>query len=288
MRELNFESNRPLLYLVATPIGNMNEVSPRTIEVIKSVDLIACEDTRVTGKFLSLLGISKPLVSLREHNEVSSSTEVVKKILSGSKVAYMSDAGYPCISDPGARLVKLALQNNINVTAISGPNAALNALVASGLCEDHFYFHGFLDAKESVKLEELRTLANRKETLIFYESPHRIQKTLISMFTILGNRKACIARELTKKHEEYIRGGLEELSKIDPETLKGEMVIIVEGSLGEIKPDINNDEIIQIVKNFVNMGLTTKDAIKKVAEATNLNKNYIYKIYHINYYSLSI
>lgn len=282
MRELNFESNRPLLYLVATPIGNMNEVSPRTIEVIKSVDLIACEDTRVTGKFLSLLGISKPLVSLREHNEVSSSTEVVKKILSGSKVAYMSDAGYPCISDPGARLVKLALQNNINVTAISGPNAALNALVASGLCEDHFYFHGFLDAKESVKLEELRTLANRKETLIFYESPHRIQKTLISMFTILGNRKACIARELTKKHEEYIRGGLEELSKIDPETLKGEMVIIVEGSLGEIKPDINNDEIIQMVKNFVNMGLTTKDAIKKVAEATNLNKNYIYKIYHIN------
>ena len=282
MRELNFESNRPLLYLVATPIGNMNEVSPRTIEVIKSVDLIACEDTRVTGKFLSLLGISKPLVSLREHNEVSSSTEVVKKILSGSKVAYMSDAGYPCISDPGARLVKLALQNNINVTAISGPNAALNALVASGLCEDHFYFHGFLDAKESVKLEELRTLANRKETLIFYESPHRIQKTLISMFTILGNRKACIARELTKKHEEYIRGGLEELSKIDPETLKGEMVIIVEGSLGDIKPDINNDEIIQMVKNFVNMGLTTKDAIKKVAEATNLNKNYIYKIYHIN------
>lgn len=282
MRELNFESNRPLLYLVATPIGNMNEVSPRTIEVIQSVDLIACEDTRVTGKFLSMLGISKPLVSLREHNEVSSSAEVVKKILSGSKVAYMSDAGYPCISDPGARLVKLALQNNINVTAISGPNAALNALVASGLCEDHFYFHGFLDAKESVKLEELRSLANRKETLIFYESPHRIQKTLVSMFTILGNRKACIARELTKKHEEYIRGGLEELSQIDPETLKGEMVIIVEGSLGEIKPDINNDEIIQMVKNFVNMGLTTKDAIKKVAEATNLNKNYIYKIYHIN------
>ena len=282
MRELNFESKRPLLYLVATPIGNMGEVSSRTIEVIKSVDLIACEDTRVTGKFLSMLGVSQPLVSLREHNEVAASTEIVEKILSGTKVAYMSDAGYPCISDPGARLVKLALQNNINVTAISGPNAALNALVASGLCENHFYFHGFLDAKETVKLEELRTLANRKETLIFYESPHRIQKTLVSMFTILGNRKACIARELTKKHEEFIRGGLEELSQIDPETLKGEMVIVVEGSLGEIKPDINNDEIIQMVKNFVNMGLTTKDAIKKVAEATNVNKNYIYKIYHIN------
>ena len=118
--------------------------------------------------------------------------------------------------------------------------------------------------------------------MIFYEAPHRIQKTLLDMFTILGNRKACIARELTKKHEEFIRGGLEELSKIDPETLKGEMVIVVEGSLGEIKPDVSNDEIIQMVKNFVNMGVSTKDAIKKVAEATNVNKNYIYKIYHIN------
>lgn len=282
MRSLNFEDKKPLLYLVATPIGNMGEVSPRVIETLKEVDLIACEDTRVSGKFLSMLGLSKPLFSLREHNEVSASEEIVKNILDGTKVAYMSDAGYPCISDPGARLVKLALQNDINITAISGPNAALNALVASGLCEDHFYFHGFLDAKESVKLEELRKLANREETLIFYEAPHRIQKTLQSMFTILGNRKACIARELTKKHEEFIRGGLEELSKIDPTTLKGEMVIIIEGSLGEIKPDVNNDEIIQMVKNLTSMGLSTKDAIKKVADATNLNKNYIYKIYHVN------
>ena len=282
MRTLNFESKKPLLYLIATPIGNMSEVSQRTIDVIKEMDLIACEDTRVTGKFVSLLGISKPLVSLREHNEVAASEEIVKKILAGTKVAYMSDAGYPCISDPGARLVKLALQSEINVTAISGPNAALNALVASGLCEDHFYFHGFLDAKESVRLEELRKLAKREETLIFYEAPHRIQKTLISMFTIFGNRRACIARELTKKHEEFIRDGLEHLSQLDPETLKGEMVIVVEGSLGEIKPDVNNDEIIQMVKNLVNMGISTKDAIKKVAEATNVNKNYIYKIYHIN------
>ena len=282
MRDLNFLSKKPLLYLVATPIGNMQEVSPRTIEVLNEVDLIACEDTRVTGKLLSILNISKPLVSLREHNEVSASNEVIQKILNGTKVAYMSDAGYPCISDPGSRLVKLAIENGINISAISGPNAALNALVASGLCEDHFYFHGFLESKESVKLEELRKLANREETLIFYEAPHRIQKTLEDMFNILGNRKACIARELTKKHEEFIRGGLEELSKIDPETLKGEMVIVVEGSLGEIKPDVNNDEIIQMVKNLVNMGLSTKDAIKKVAEATNVNKNYIYKIYHIN------
>lgn len=282
MRSLNFQSDKPLLYLIATPIGNMEEVSPRTIEVLKSVDLVACEDTRVSGKLLSMLGISKPLISLREHNEVTQSNELIKKILEGTKVAYMSDAGYPCISDPGSRLVKLALQNDINISAISGPNAAINALVASGLCEDHFYFHGFLEAKESARLEELRELYQRKETLIFYESPHRIQKTLNDMFTILGNRKACVARELTKKHEEFIRASLEELAKIDPETLKGEMVIVVEGCLGETMPNISNDEIIQMVKTMVENGASTKDAIKKVSEITKINKNQIYKIYHIN------
>ena len=282
MRTLNFESKRPLLYLVSTPIGNMGEVSPRTTEVLNEVDLVACEDTRVSGKLLSLLGISKPLISLREHNEVSAAHELVEKILKGTKVAYMSDAGYPCISDPGSKLVKICLENDINVTAISGANAALNALVASGLSEDHFYFHGFLDAKESVRLEELRELLNRKETLIFYEAPHRIQKTLQDLFTILGDRKACVARELTKKHEEFIRGGLKELSEIDPATLKGEMVIVVEGSLGEVKPHLDDNEIIKMVKSMVESGLSTKDAIKKVSELTKINKNQIYKIYHIN------
>lgn len=282
MRTLNFESKRPLLYLISTPIGNMDEVSPRTIEILNEIDLVACEDTRVSGKLLSLLGISKPLVSLREHNEVSEAHEIVKKILSGTKVAYMSDAGYPCISDPGAKLVKICLENEINVTTISGANAALNALTASGLCGDHFYFHGFLDTKESVRLEELRELVKRKETLIFYEAPHRIQKTLEDLFTIFGDRKACIARELTKKHEEFIRAGLKELSEIDPSTLKGEMVIVVEGSLGEVKPNLDNDEIIKMVKSMVESGLSTKDAIKKVSEITKVNKNFIYKIYHIN------
>lgn len=282
MRSLNFESNKPILYLIPTPIGNLQEVSPRTIDVLSSVDLIACEDTRVTRKLLSLLNISKPLVSLREHNEVSTSKEIVEKLLSGTKAAYMSDAGYPCISDPGSKLVKICLENGINVTSISGPNAALNALVASGLCQDHFYFHGFLDAKESVRLEELRELLNRKETLIFYEAPHRIQKTLSDLFTIFGDRKACIARELTKKHEEFIRGGLKELSEIDPETLKGEMVIVVEGSLGEMKPHLDNDEIVKMVKTMVESGMSTKDAVKKVSELTKINKNFIYKIYHIN------
>lgn len=282
MRSLNFESNKPLLYLVPTPIGNMQEVSPRTLEVLSGVDLIACEDTRVTGKLLQILGISKNLVSIREHNEVSMSQEIVKKILSGTKVAYMSDAGYPCISDPGEKLVKICLENDINVTAISGPNAALNALVASGLCADHFYFHGFLSAKEFERLEELRNLSSKKETLIFYEAPHRIMKTLKSLLDIFGNRKACLARELTKKHEEFIRCSLEEMTKLDPETLKGEMVIVVEGTKEEEKPIIGNNDIVNMVNTLVQSGMSTKDAIKKVSDLTQVNKNYIYKLYHLN------
>ena len=282
MRTLNYESDKPLIYLVATPIGNLQEVSPRTIEVLSSVDLIACEDTRVTGKLLSLLGIKKDLISLREHNEVSVSNELIEKIKNGLKVAYVSDAGYPCISDPGSKLVKICLEHEINIAPISGPNAALNALVASGLCEDHFYFHGFLNAKESVRLEELRELVNRKETLIFYEAPHRIQKTFESLYEIFGDRKACLARELTKKHEEFIRCGLKTMSEIDPETLKGEMVIVVEGSNGEEKPVINNTDIVNMVKSMVDSGMSTKDAIKKVSEMTKINKNIVYKVYHLN------
>ena len=282
MRTLNYESDRPLLYLVATPIGNIQEVSPRTIEVLSSVDLVACEDTRVTGKLLSLLGIKKDLVSLREHNEVSVSHDLIEKIKNGLKVAYVSDAGYPCISDPGSKLVKICLENEINIAPISGPNAALNALVASGLCEDHFYFHGFLNAKESVRLEELRELANRKETLIFYEAPHRIKKTLEALYEVFGDRKACLARELTKKHEEFIRCGLKTMSEIDPETLKGEMVIVVEGSMGEVKPVISDADIVNMVKSMVDSGMSTKDAIKKVSEMTKINKNIVYKVYHVN------
>ncbi len=282
MRAKSFDNTKPLLYLVPTPIGNLDEFSPRALEVIKNADIIACEDTRVTHKLLAFFNISKPLVSLREHNEVEQSNQIIAEIKAGKKVAYMSDAGYPCISDPGSRLVKLALENDINVSSLSGPNAALNALVASGIDASHFYFHGFLDAKESVRKEELRKLFNKEETLIFYESPHRIQKTLANMHEILGARKACIARELTKIHEEFIRANLKELMEIEPDTLKGEMVLIVEGKNKEIKPHIENTELLKMVSSLTETGLSTKDAIKQVAELTNVSKNYIYKIYHIN------
>ncbi len=280
MRAQNFNSNKPLLYLVATPIGNLSEMSPRAIETLQNADIIACEDTRVTGKLLRFFNISKPLVSLREHNEVEEASKIISQILGGKKVAYASDAGYPCISDPGARLVKLALENGINVSTISGPNAALNALVASGLDTSHFYFHGFLNAKESVAKNELQEMIRRKETIILYEAPHRISKTLNLLFQVLGDRNVCLARELTKQHEEFIRGPLSELIEIDPETLKGEMVLIIEGRKDEIKPDLNNEDIYQMVKNFVGMGMSTKDAIKRVSEITQISKNAVYKIYH--------
>ncbi len=280
MRSQNFNSDKPLLYLVATPIGNLSEMSPRAIETLQNADIIACEDTRVTGKLLSFFNIKKPLVSLREHNEVSEAGKLIARILAGEKVAYASDAGYPCISDPGAKLVQLALQNGINVSTISGPNAGLNALVASGLDTSHFYFHGFLNAKESVARNELQEMIKRKETIILYEAPHRIMKTLIMLFEILGDRQVCLARELTKQHEEFIRGPLSELVELDPTTLKGEMVLIVEGRKDEVKPDLNNEEIYQMVKNFVGMGMSTKDAIKRVSEITEISKNQVYKIYH--------
>lgn len=280
MRSQNFNSDKPLLYLIATPIGNLSEMSPRAIETLQNADIIACEDTRVTGKLLSFFNIKKPLVSLREHNEVSEAGKLITRIFAGEKVAYASDAGYPCISDPGAKLVQLALQNGINVSTISGPNAGLNALVASGLDTSHFYFHGFLNAKESVARNELQEMIKRKETIILYEAPHRIMKTLNMLFEILGDRQVCLARELTKQHEEFIRGPLSELVELDPTTLKGEMVLIVEGRKDEVKPDLNNEEIYQMVKNFVGMGMSTKDAIKRVSEITEISKNQVYKIYH--------
>lgn len=280
MRTQNFNSDKPLLYLVATPIGNLSEFSPRAIETLQKVDLIACEDTRVTGKLLKFFNVSKPLVSLREHNEVSEAEKLITRILNGEKVAYASDAGYPCISDPGAKLVQLALSNGINVTTISGPNAGLNALVASGLDTTHFYFHGFLSAKESAARNELQEMIKRKETIILYEAPHRISKTLNLLLDVLGDRRICLARELTKQHEEFIRGRISDLVEIDPTTLKGEMVLVVEGRTDELKPDLNDEDIYQMVKNFVGMGMSTKDAIKRVSEITQINKNQVYKIYH--------
>ena len=204
-RNKSFDGQRPTLYLIATPIGNLKEMSPRALEIISEMDIIAAEDTRNAFSLLANFNLKKELFSLREHNEVEASKHLLEKIQSGKKVAYMSDAGYPGISDPGYLLVKEMIKNDVNISTISGSCAFINALVASGLDTKHFYFYGFLPAKENEAKEEILSLKDRKETLIFYEAPHRINKTLNLLRDGLGNRSVCLARELTKLNEEYIR-----------------------------------------------------------------------------------
>ena len=275
-RNKSFDNSQPILYLIATPIGNLKEMSPRALEIIEGMDIIAAEDTRNAFSLLTNYGIKKELFSLREHNEKEASQYLLMKIKDGKKIAYMSDAGYPGISDPGYILVQEMIKNNVAVSTISGSCAFINALVASGLDTKHFYFHGFLSAKESEAKEELLSLENKKETLIFYEAPHRILKTLNQVRDVLGNRNACLARELTKINEEYIRGTLDELISIDESTLRGEMVLIVEGNKKE--ECVDDQKIIARVAYFVELGLSQKDAINVVSEEYNVNKNYVKKL----------
>jgi 16S rRNA (cytidine1402-2'-O)-methyltransferase len=277
-RNKSFSNEKPLLYLLATPIGNLEEFSPRSINIISESDFIACEDTRNTKKLISFFGINKPLISLHEHNEKEVSLKVIDMIKDGKKICYVSDAGYPAISDPGSILVKLAIENDINVSVISGPNAALNALVASGLESDHFYFHGFLPSKNSDRENELQTLKNKKETIIFYESPHRIMDTLKSLYKELGDRQIVIARELTKIHEEYIRSTLKEIQEINPETLIGEMVLIVEGN--KTKNELSDEEITKKASELRKTApnLSNKDIAKILADQLNIPKNKIYNL----------
>ncbi len=269
----SFNNTYPVLYLIATPIGNLGEFSPRALEVINEMDIIAAEDTRNSGDLLHKFNVKKPLISLREHNEVEASQNLIKEIKNGKKVAYMSDAGYPGISDPGYLLTKLCIENDIAVSVISGSSAFINALVSSSLDTSHFYFHGFLSPKVSEAKEELESLKDKRETLIFYESPHRISQTLKLLLEVLGDRQVSLQRELTKLNEEKIYGNLKEVASIDENTLKGEMVIIVEGNKNEIS--YGEDEIIEKVKYFTDRNMSKKDAIDTVSEIYHIRKNQI-------------
>lgn len=270
-------NNGPLLYLVATPIGNLKEISKRALEVFNESDIIAAEDTRNTYSLLANYGIKKELFSLREHNELEASEHLINLIKQGKKVAYVSDAGYPGISDPGYLLVQTAIKNDINVSVVSGSSAFLTALVASGLETEHFYFFGFLSKKGNEGKSSLEELKDRRETLIFYESPHHIKKTLELLLEVFGNRKAVIARELTKLNEEYIRGSLEELNQIDEATLKGEMVVLVEGNQSN-SDDISDERIIERIKYYLNYKIDKKTAIELVKNELNVGKNRVYKL----------
>ena len=261
-----------ILYLVPSPIGNLQEVSPRAKEVLSYVDYIACEDTRNTSKLLTLLNISKKCFSCHEHNEASSSSKIIDDLLEGKSIAYLSDAGYPCISDPGYLLVKKAIGNNVVVVPLSGPNAFLNALVGSGIDTSHFVFYGFLDSKETAREKELNELKDFPFTLIFYEAPHRINETLNSMYQVFGNRNVCIARELTKKFEEFIRSDLKTLVEEKRDYI-GELVIIVEKN-----SDTNNaSNYFEQYQKLIEAGYSTKDAINIISLLFDVNKNSLKK-----------
>lgn len=281
-RELNFEGPSPILYLIATPIGNRGEMTPRALEVLSECDFIAAEDTRNSGQLMAFYKIDKPFISCHEHNEEESSAKIIALLKQGKKVCFMSDAGYPCLSDPGQRLVANCLEQGIKVTVTSGPSAAINALTCSGLDSTHFHFEGFLPAKDSERVSRLKELISNPDTLIFYESPHRIFKTLLSMSATLGDRKAVIARELTKAHEEFVRGTLADLCLLDESTLRGEMVIVVEGAK-KTHETLNDNEIALALKDQLEWGRTPKEAIKAVCQNSSLPKNRVYEIYLSNF-----
>lgn len=268
--------DKATLFLVATPIGNLNEVSARTLDTLRTVDVIACEDTRNTIKLLSHFDIHTRMITYHNFNEEESSKGIIKLLEEGNNVALVSDAGYPLISDPGYLLVNEVIDNGFDIVTISGPNAALNALVASGLETNHYLFYGFLNSKSSQARKELEELKNFPYTLIFYEAPHRIEKTLKLMYEVLGERKACLARELTKLHEQYHRGTLSELC--DLHDLKGEMVLIVEGyKKDDEEPDLEKllDEVEELIRN----GIRGKQAINEISNKYDFSKNVLYNAY---------
>ena len=278
IRTKSFDNTSPILYLVATPIGNLSEISERALEILRNVDFVAAEDTRNARSLLLHYGIKKDYISVREHNEAQASSTIVNLLKEGKKIAYVSDAGYPGISDPGAILVNKAIENGIKVSTISGSSAFLNALVSSGLPTDHFYFFGFLSPKEKEAIDQLTSLNEMKDTLIFYESPHRLFKTLRIMEKVLGNREIVVARELTKINEEYIRGKIREIIGLEQEGLKGEMVILVSGNHN--KKIVDDEALKQRVGLLNQNGLSTKDAIEITSEEFCVSKNYVYDLVH--------
>lgn len=273
------------LYLCATPIGNLGDVSARCLEILNMVDLIAAEDTRRTIQLLNHFNISKPLTSYHEHNKREKGGYIIKLLLEGKNVAQVSDAGTPAISDPGEDLVKLCIENDIDVTSIPGPVAGINALILSGLSTARYAFEGFLSVNKRHRKEHLESVKNDTHTLIFYEAPHKLKYTLSDMLEVFGDRKIALARELTKVHEEIIRTTLLEAQSLyKDKSPRGEYVIIVEGAseaenVREENP-LNDLSIKEHVEKYISDGMTSKDAIKQTAKDRNLAKRDVYNEYH--------
>lgn len=271
------------LYLVATPIGNLGDFSPRARQIMSDVDFIAAEDTRVTKKLLNALNLpSKPMISYFEHNRRERGEEIVKKLLNGENCALVTDAGTPAISDPGEDLVALCSENNISVQSIPGCCAAVCALAVSGLPTGRWCFEGFLSVNKKARKEHLDSLLSEKRTMIFYEAPHKLLQTLHDMRLAFGdNRKIAMCREITKIHEESLRMTLSEAEKYYTENSpRGEYVLVIEGN-NEIVTDISDEERIEMaileVKKHIEAGETLKDSVKLVSAQTGVKKNILYK-----------
>lgn len=271
----SFEGTNPF-YFVASPIGNLSEFSPRAIELLKSVDFICVEDTRVSLKLLSHFGISKRLIPVHKFSEQQKINEILTALEKGEKGAFLSDAGYPLLSDPGDILLRNLLANNYPLSVINGPSAFLPALVLSNLPVTPFSFLGFLPSKDGERKKVLETYASHSGTLVFYEAPHRVNKIITSLYEVFGNRKLVIARELTKIHEEYIYTTLQTYTA-NPLTLKGEIVLVVQGKEENKEKDL--DVYLTYIERLVNENYKSSEAIKIVALLFNINKNDLYNYY---------
>ena len=270
--------NSPTLYLIPTPIGNMEDITIRAINTLKLVDVVFCEDTRVTSQLLNYYDISKKLISSHKFNESGNRQKLLEYLNSGLNVGLVSDRGTPIISDPGYELAKFAIEEGYNVVSLPGPTALIPALTSSGISPMPFYYYGFLNNKDSARKKELEFLKNIDATLIFYEAPHRINKTLLDLEKILGsNRKISISREISKKYEEIYRGTIKELIDENNE-YKGELVLVIEGNKEII--EYKNLTIQEHINLYIEDGKSVMDAIKIVAKERGMKKSEVYDLYH--------
>ncbi|MEO7649811.1 MAG: 16S rRNA (cytidine(1402)-2'-O)-methyltransferase [Bryobacteraceae bacterium] len=265
------------LYLVATPIGNLEDITYRAVRVLKECDLIACEDTRHTRKLLEHYGISRPVVSYHEHNEMERAEELAAKLVAGENIALVSDAGMPLVADPGYRLVKAAIAANVSVHPIPGPSALVAALAASGLGTDEFHFAGFLPSKPGQRAKALQALEEEEATLVFYEAPHRLLETLEEIERVLPGRPVVVAREMTKLHEEFLRGTAVEIRErlAARGDVKGEITVLV-GKRTAPLPD--DTPLTEAVDELIRAGIGRMDAIKAVARRRGLSKRDVYRV----------
>lgn len=266
-----------ILYVVGTPIGNLGDFSPRAVQVLESVDFIAAEDTRVSVKLLNHFGIKKPLISYYEHNKMDKGEQILNRIKGGESCAVISDAGMPCISDPGEELVREAHKHGVKVEVVPGPSAVISALAISGMKSGRFTFEGFLSVNRPSRRAHLAEIQNEKRTMVFYEAPHKLLATLKDMLETLGNREITIARELTKVHEEIKKTTLKDAFDFYSEnTPKGEFVLIIDGKSQE-EEQYTFEFAVNFAKEWIEKGESASNAAKRAAELTGFKKSEIYK-----------